>query len=62
MKMHNPAHPGELLRAWIDGNTCHDKRDYHGLADAVPIDQISTEVRQKLDDLVVVANRANSQS
>lgn len=34
------------------------KRDYHGLADAIPIEEIATEVTTILDDIFEVANRA----
>ncbi|MDO8412786.1 MAG: AAA family ATPase, partial [Gallionellaceae bacterium] len=34
------------------------KRDYHGLADAIPVDEISSEVITVLDALLEVANRA----
>jgi predicted ATPase len=34
------------------------KRDYHGLADAIPIEQIDQEVLQVLDAIVEVAERA----
>jgi len=34
------------------------KRDYHGLADAIPLEQIGQEVRDMLDAILEVANRA----
>lgn len=34
------------------------KRDYHGLADALPLDQLDAEVLRVLDDIVAVARRA----
>lgn len=34
------------------------KRDYHGLADAIPVDEIAPEVSAVLDALLEVANRA----
>lgn len=34
------------------------KRDYHGLADAIPLEEISPEVVQVLDELVAVAKKA----
>lgn len=34
------------------------KRDYHGLARAIPVEQIDPEVSQVLDDLLAVAGRA----
>ncbi len=34
------------------------KRDYHGLADAIPIEEIASEVRSVLDSVLEIANRA----
>lgn len=34
------------------------KRDYHGLADAIPLQQIPTEISKMLDAILDVANRA----
>lgn len=34
------------------------KRDYHGLADAIPVEEIAPEVRDVLDALLETANRA----
>ena len=34
------------------------KRDYHGLADAIPVEEIAPEVRTVLDSILEVANRA----
>lgn len=34
------------------------KRDYHGLADALPLDQLDAEVLRVLDDILAVARRA----
>ena len=36
------------------------KRDYHGLADAIPLNELSNEVTKKLDDLATVAMRAQA--
>ena len=36
------------------------KRDYHGLADAIPLNELSNEVTKKLDDLAAVAMRAQA--
>ena len=35
------------------------KRDYHGLADAIPIEEIAPEVSTMLDSILEVANRAS---
>ena len=35
------------------------KRDYHGLADAIPIEEIAPEVSAMLDSILEVANRAS---
>ncbi len=34
------------------------KRDYHGLADTIPVKEIATEVLTILDGILEVANRA----
>ena len=36
------------------------KRDYQGLADAIPLNELSNEVTKKLDDLATVAMRAQA--
>jgi hypothetical protein len=34
------------------------KRDYHGLADAIPVGEIDAEMREMLDAIVALASRA----
>ena len=34
------------------------KRDYHGLADTLPLDQVDPEVIERLDDIAAVAANA----
>lgn len=38
------------------------KRDYHGLADVIPIAEIATEVSDVLDELLVIASKATPES